>query len=356
MGLGAIGGLIGQARSQGARDSADQLQSQAFDEIMNIGLPPDLSKEVLIQKYRAAGKLTPELENAITQASSQVAEMKENSDGRDAQVQALRAMQQVGSGGLRAEDRAAFNKLRNQVAQDTEAKRQQILQQAQMRGQGSSASTIADQMIAAQAEANRASEQGDAISAESSRRALEAIANSGNMGSQLRSADYESALNKSKAQDELNRFNTQNQISLQNRNVDRKNVAQAGNLDNEQRILDTNIGQSNKELYRQNDAKKQYYDDTVQRAANRSNALSGRASQFTGAADRQAAQFQQGGQALQGAINSAFTGGMGGGLGGLGSSFSNLFSRSNQVPQISDSDKMEGALQAGLSRRVARGL
>ena len=136
-GIGSIvGGIIGNIESKKDRESQIGAMEQALAEIRNTGAPPDLAKEIIFQQFQQAGIMTPELEESLNIAESNVAGMQVDTTGRDAQIQALNLMQQASRGGLRPEDRAAMNQMRQQVQTDTEGKRQQILQQMQARKRG----------------------------------------------------------------------------------------------------------------------------------------------------------------------------------------------------------------------------
>ena len=171
-----IGGLFGSSSAKKAAAARAQAAAQALAELNKLGLPPDLSKEIIYRQFESQGELTPELEQEIELAASQTAQIKEDPSLRANQMEALNMLSQASRGGLRAEDRAAYNELRSKVQRDSEAKRQQILQQMAARGQAGSGAELMAQLQSAQAAADESSAGADRLAAEASQRALQALA------------------------------------------------------------------------------------------------------------------------------------------------------------------------------------
>lgn len=267
-----LGGIIGQSQASGDSAQSQQLAQQAYNELMAVGLPPDLSKQLIMEKFKSAGKLTPQMEDAINMGPSKVAGIQTDPGLKAAQTSALQLLQQRGKTGLGPEDRAALNQVRDEVQRDTEAKRQQILQNFQQRGQGGSGAELIAALQASQSGSNQASAQGDRLAAQASQNALQALTQSGQLGGQIRGQDFSEAQTKAQAEDAINQFNTQNAVSRQQRNVGVSNQAQAANLANEQGIANQNTSQANQELLRQNQAKQNYYNSLLSRAGMRANA------------------------------------------------------------------------------------
>lgn len=274
MGAGAIGGsigsilggLIGNNVAQGDTDQKNQFAGQAYQDLINAGLPPDQAKAVLINQYKQAGTLTPQLEQSINAGPSAVQGISEDPQTRAAQMQALGLLQQRATGGLNPEDQAKFNQLRQQAQSDAQAKQAQIMQNYQQRGLGGGGAELAARLSGQQGSANQEASQGDQLAATASQNALQAALQSGNLGGQVRGQDFSNAMAKSQAQDMMNRFNTQNQVAQQQRNVASQNQAQAQNLANSQNISNANTNAANQELYRQQNAQEQYYQDMLNRA------------------------------------------------------------------------------------------
>lgn len=299
---GLVGGLIGQDQASGDRTKGQGYTEQAFQELLGLGLPPDLSKEIILQHFQEAGQLTPEMEQNIEQTYSALVNMQERDTGRNAQLEALTKLKGLSQTGLGAEDRAALNQVRDEVQRNLEGKRQQILQNMQARGMGGSGAELISQLQASQGSANQASAEGDRLAAMAQQRAREALMQSATLGGQVRGQDYTADLNRAQAEDQLNRFNIQNQIAREQRNVSSRNQAQAANLQNRQAIMNSNVAQANQELLRQNQAKRDYWNDLAKRNQIRSGAYSGLGDTYTQRGDAIAKREQDRYTALGGII------------------------------------------------------
>lgn len=293
MAAAAIGGAImGGIASSKARAQAKAAMDAALGEINAVGAPPDLSARIIYEKFAQAGILTPEIESQILTFPSKVGQIAEDQQLRGTQIGALNMLKQQAKTGLRPEDRAAFNKLRAETQRDLNAKNQQIMQNMQARGIGGAGAELAAQLQAAQSGADRASAEGDSISAEASKRALEALGQSANLAGGIRAQDFGINKDKAAAQDEFERFNVGNQINRQSRNVDRSNIANAANLGEKQRIQDTNTNVENTERLREVEAKRQYWQDKLNYATAKANAMTGQAGMIMQGGQQQANMWQ----------------------------------------------------------------
>jgi hypothetical protein len=290
-----VGGMIQGSKDRKAANAAYQ---RAMEEIEKVGAPPNLAREIFLKEFKSAGVLTPELEQNINLEASKVAQIQEDPRLKDAQLRALEQMQQVGRG-LSPQERATFNKLRSEVQRDTEAKRQQIVQNMQARGQAGSGAELAAALMSSQAGADQASEAGDRIAAASAERALQAMLQSGQLGGQIRSQDFGVAQAKASAEDEMNRMKYQTSIGMQQRNIDRANEAQAGNLQNQQQIMNANTAMANQERLRKLQAEEDYW-------KNRLGAAQTKAGLSTGQSDRLSNQAQSKAQGMATVASGAF--------------------------------------------------
>jgi hypothetical protein len=273
----AVAGVLGRMMSSGDRKEAERLANEAYAEIEALGLPPDQSTELMLEKFKSAGLYTPELEQEIRQTVSKTSEIKEDPRLKDAQMKALEMMQQTGRTGLNATDRAALNQIRQEVQRDAEAKRQQIMQSMQARGQAGGGAELAASLLSAQAGADQQSEAGDRIAAQAQERALQAMMQSGQLGGQVRGQDLDYNRTVAEAADEMERFNIQNAVNRQQRNVGARNQGQQMNLQQQQEIMNANTAMSNAEKQRQAQAARQYYNDLAARAQSRAQARLGQA-------------------------------------------------------------------------------
>lgn len=260
-----VGGIAGAEAGRADAGEARNAMNLAFEELNRIGLPPDLSKKIIYEQFKQVGILTPELEKDILAGPSKIAQIEEAKEPREAQMEALRILQERGKGGLSPEDRAALSQIRGEMARDAESKRQQILQSFQTRGQGGSGAELIASLQASQAAANLGSQQGEQLAALASQRALESIGAAGTLGGQLRSQDFGIAREKAAAEEAIERFNIANRLGTQQRNVGARNIAQERNLSEAQRIAEANIQQENLERLRQTEASRQKWLDEMNR-------------------------------------------------------------------------------------------
>jgi hypothetical protein len=293
-----VGGLVGHVMSQGDRNKAKKAMKKALAELEAVGYPPDLSKEIIFQQFESAGVLTPELEEDLVLVSSEFETLKEDPTLRQNQLEALNKFKQQSETGLGAEERAAFNQIQQAVRQDQRAKQEQILADAQRRGQGGSGNALIAQLQASQAGADQASSQGNELAALIAQRVRQGTQDMSGAAQNLRTQDYNVASDRARALDARNQYLHQNSSARQARNVGTLNDAQRYNLSNDQRLLDANTEMSNQEKLRQVNAQRNYFNDKLDLATAKANARTGQATQHRSEADRTAQMYSGIGQGV----------------------------------------------------------
>jgi len=243
------GGIAAKEASAGdigrSRDAAN-ISSQILQEIHNA---PDISKRLILEKYKQAGVLTPAMEqNIIAQIPQAIGQ---DSQAVDAQRQALQEMRQRAAGGLSAGDRAALNQAQQKAQGDVSSRLASIQQQQQAQGLSDSGSKLAMQMAAAQGGANNESESADRIAQQAQQAAIQATGQAAGLGGQLEGQNFGEGMANQQAQQQMQRFNIQNQLGVQQQNVGAQNQAQAANLANAQQVSNMNVGGQNAELNNQ---------------------------------------------------------------------------------------------------------
>jgi hypothetical protein len=293
-----IGGILGSnAAAAGRRQQAAAAQA-AYAQLQAIGMPPDLSREVILQHFQSQGALTPELEQTINLQASEVGQIKEDPSLRGSQMDVLNTLAQQSRGGLQAGDRAAYNELRASTQRDAEAKRQQILQQMQAQGQSGGGASLMAQLQASQGAADQQSAGADRMAAQASQNALNALSQRGQMAGNVRGQDFATAQAKAAAIDDRNKFLAQNSVAQQQRNIAAQNAAQAANLQNAQNLSNMNVGQTNTEALRQNQAKRDYFNDQLNLAGAKANALNNQGTMAVQGGQAQANMYTGMGNAL----------------------------------------------------------
>lgn len=328
MAAGSLAGsLIGDKRAAGAQQAAQEAAQAAVDQLKSLGMPPDMARQVILQQYKQAGTLTPELEKAINLGPSAVANIQEDPTLRNAQMQALQQYQQAGHTGFTAQDQLNNQRMQNQVNGDNQSRIASIIQGAQQRGESGSGASLAAQLLGTQSAANNESEQGLQLAAQGNNARMAALGQSAGLGGQIRNQDFSNAQTKANAADQFQRFNVQNQQQTANQNVNLKNQAQQYNLGQAQQLSNANVGNANQEALRENQGRLQNWQNEMARNQTIANADLGQATQLQGQADRirgQAQQFGSGIGLIGGAIGAQAFGG-GGSTSGGGSTTGNGF-------------------------------
>lgn len=261
-----IGGLMGAAASAGDYQKASDAIDHAQRIIDSVGAPPDLSSKIYYDQLKQAGVINPQNEQAIQQGITFYANIKQDDKLRNSQIDALAQYTQMSHGGLRPEDRAKFNQLKQEAATETEGKMQQIGQNFAQRGQAGGGNELAASLMAAQQGANRLSSGGDQIAATASQNALNALGQQASLSGQVRGQDYQQQADIAAAKDRIAQFNAQNSAATQQRNVAGQNQAQYANLANTQQISNANTQQANTEMLRQKNAQEQQWQDQLKLA------------------------------------------------------------------------------------------
>jgi hypothetical protein len=276
--------VIGADQASKDRSAADKASKRALGQYDNVNMPDPEKMQLALQLYQQTGQITPELEQALALGPSAYEDISVDPRLKEQQMLALQQIAGVAENGMTAADQAALETIRRQVAGENQAKQGQILQEMQARGQGGSGAELAAALLSSQASADQQSAAGDDIAAGASQRALQAIMQSGQLGGQIRGQDLDFNKTVAEAQDEMDRFNIQNSINRQMRNVGSKNEAQRGNLATEQSVMNANTAMGNQELLRQQQAAQVMYQQQIDAARARAQARLGQAGVASGKA------------------------------------------------------------------------
>lgn len=254
-GIGSlIGGIVGAHNSSGDYQNANEAAQKAAQQLISTGMPPDMAKQIVLQQYKSAGQLTPQLEQAINLGPSAVANIQTDPNSRNAQMSALQQYQQAGQTGQTAQDQLNNLKMQDQINSDAQSRNASIIQGAQQRGEAGSGASLAAQLANAQSASNNESQQGLQLAANANQARMSALGQAASLGGQINSQDFNQANTKANAADQFQRFNVQNQQAVANQNTTAQNQAQAANLANSQQIANANTNQTNTEAQRESQA------------------------------------------------------------------------------------------------------
>lgn len=144
------------------------------------------------------------------QGATEYGKITEDPRLRAAQMRALERLQGISeAGGQDAQYRAAQNQAMQEAGQYERGQRQALEGQARQRGTFGGGQQFAAQLMAQQAGAQNAANQGFNNAAQGQQRALQALQGYGSMSGAMRDQDYSQAARKAQAQDQINQFNTQ---------------------------------------------------------------------------------------------------------------------------------------------------
>lgn len=179
---------IGMAQAQGDFQKAEKLRAQAMEVLQQLN-PSELAQV------------------KAEMGDSAFAGITEAPEGRDAQLRALQKLQAI-SAGDDPESAAEYARAQQEAAANERGVRMAALQRLAQRGAGATSGlALAAQQDAAQASTQTANMRGLQTAADARRRALEALAQQGQLGGQLRNSDYQLQRDRAAAQDAINRFN-----------------------------------------------------------------------------------------------------------------------------------------------------
>lgn len=310
----AAGKMSADAQKKAAKAQMD-IAHQAANNFEAINTPQISDQILQLERLKSSGNLTPEQESAIDQKESELKSIQVNPQLRDAQMQALQKLQQIGNEeGLTAVDKAQINEIFNKVNNLNASNRNAVLQSYAQRGMAGSGLEQAAQLMGSQAASNTAADQGFNVAAQAQQRALQAIQAGAQLGSGMEQQQFGEAAQQAAAQDAINRFNVANQQDVTGRNVQRSNYAQERNLNNDQSIENQNVDIGNKEQVANKGLYQQDFANQLQLAQGKANALN----KVAGAAQAQGNAAAQAGSAIGQAAGGVGTSLLNYGLGQIG--------------------------------------
>lgn len=231
---------------------------QTPDYFADLKLPSVDEMKLQLEMLVEQGVLTPEEAQAELVGRSEMGNIQTDPRYKEAQLDALLGLQDVSEGGLTAMDRANLQRISNEENAAARGKRDAILQNAQSRGMGGSGLELMSQLQNEQDAATRKSQRDLDVAGMASERALQALIEAGELGGNMQTQDFNQQAQIAGANDAIAKFNATNQQAINLANTNARNAAQATNLENKQRVADTNVGlrnqqqEHNKQLIQQN--------------------------------------------------------------------------------------------------------
>lgn len=251
--LGITGGSEGPARD-------------ALKLFQNIVPPSVKEQQVQFQQFQPSPDLSPEFFQDFVVGRSGFEDISEDPIGRQASINALNQLQEiVSAGGLDPEALAQLQEVTDTQRQVEQGQRGAILQGAQARGVGGSGLELASLLGASQGGANRAARQGQNIQAQAQQRVLDALLAGSDIGSRLRGQDFSQAAQRASAQDLINQFNARQQAQTQGQRF--------GAVQARQDLTNRNVDLENQRRLRNAGLIRQRFQDELQLAGRKADAL-----------------------------------------------------------------------------------
>lgn len=211
------GALVGQAISEDDRQNAQNAYKKALESISGINIPQQLQLNLEAPQY--TGTYNPALEEAVQQGPSAMQNVSTDPRLAKAQMDALAQMQQIGQVGMTDEEKAQLASNLRQTDADQQARQASIMQNLQARGLGGSGSELAQKLMASQGGAQQANENALNLAGQAQQRQLQAIAQSGSLGGQVRGQEFGEQAQKASAADTISQFNALQKAATQARNA-----------------------------------------------------------------------------------------------------------------------------------------
>lgn len=268
----AGGGMFAAYNQQQGANAATAAANRQMNIINSVPLP--ILKEYYPELYKQVAQLNPEMLAAQTLGPSAMEQVKQSPELKQAQINALLKLQQIGQGGMSAEDQARLAEIESGVNRNLKAQTGAIQQNLATRGLSGGMTELVSRQLAAQEAANREAQLGLDVKAQAEQRALNAIMQSGQLGGQIGAQEFNQAAQVAQAKDIINKFNTQNLQNVQQANIEARNQAQAANQQAAQNVANQNVGLSNEAQKYNLALPQQNYANQMARATGQTQALS----------------------------------------------------------------------------------
>lgn len=219
----AVGGLVGNALSKDDRNAAEQAQKNALAAILGVDVPT--LEKIYYESPELLYNYIPE--SIVTQAMGQTDLKNITTDPRlkQAQLNALEQYTKIGAEGTTPIEKAQLEDLNARMSQENQSRQAAIKQDRAERGISGGGDELAAQLSSAQAATQQQAQAGRDIMSQAQQRALQAIASQAGLAGQMNQEEYNQQLNKARAIDEINRFNTQLSNEANMKNVAERNTA-----------------------------------------------------------------------------------------------------------------------------------
>jgi hypothetical protein len=267
IGAAAVSGVAGAIANSNAANRADMLRNEAIKKWLSVNIPDPEKQKLALQQFVVAGKLTPELEQAIKQDPSAWQGVVQDQGLKQSQLRSLRSLEDLGSGKETFDDQAAHENAMIDEAAAERGHQKAITSSLAQRGQLGTGLELTARMGQQQADADTAAKTALGLEAGRRANALKAIQGAGVLAGQMSQQDLALKGEKANAADTISRFNTENLRDVNAANAHAKNAAQQFNLTNQQGIANKNTALNNYEQQYNKELQQQQFEDQAKVAA-----------------------------------------------------------------------------------------
>ena len=267
-GAAAIGaGAMAANASNNASKRASRTANSAAERFYDFDDPDYKKMKLDLEELKSQGLITPEMEEQILQDPSLMETVSQDPRLRKAELDALSTLANIsGEGGMDAQAMLGFEEARvGSQAAARGAREANKLSAAQRGSSGEGLEFVLNQM-ADQDAAGQYGMEGLAQAAAANQRDLSALGDLTDLTSTMQNRGIGLDMAKAQAADARNRFNTTSMQDVQQRNVGARNVAQATNLGEKQRIADSNTNIRNAGQQYNKSLEQQKFDNEMARA------------------------------------------------------------------------------------------
>lgn len=242
--------------------------------------PSPEEQQIILQQYVDQGKITPEQAQAQLVQSNAYDSMNLDTEGKDAQLQALRQMSEIGNeGGLTASDKSKLRQIQNEEQTTARGANEAIIQNAQQRGMGGSGLEMLQRMKNQQDSATRQSNKDLDVAAMGQERALQAMQQAGALGGNINQQQFGQQQAIANSKNAIEQFNAANKQQTNMANTNANNQAQAANLAAKQATANSNVDLQNQQNTYNKGLAQQNFQNQASVVQGKANALGSQAAQ-----------------------------------------------------------------------------
>lgn len=338
------GNAIGNATLNPNYQKALDTLKDAQGTIAGTMTPTANDLQLVVQNYVQQGILTPEQGKAYLIQNNAYNDISTDPNLIQTQNNTLGELNKIANNsGLTPQMQAQLLAIQQDNATKARGANDAVLQGAAQRGTLTGGLAQLAQLTNNQAAAQANNLAGTQVAAQGQQNALDALKQAANLAGNMQSTAFNQAAQKAQAQNAINQFNTANQQSVSNANVNASNAAQAANLAAKQDAADKSITAQNAASAYNANLPQTIFNDTLAKNKASADAASNLAKGYNDFASKQTTSQNNAKTGLAGILGSS--GGLGStisdltdGIGSIGSGILDFFSDENLKDNVKKDD------------------